>query len=796
MKRALLLATLILLPLLPTAESAGAEPRPWSPYNAGVEVSSVALAREGTTIIAGVRAPPPPNPTGGGIPVLPTPNPDPSQPVPQRLDAAILDIEYGFARAETVAAIAPDGTTYVAVSRDGRAVATLHREVVVTGQTQQSHLRLHYARIAGDGNWSAGPAFQRNLSLGAVDVAFPVGVAVSDDGNRVAVLTGEAGNFALRGWSSGGSSLDSAFEIRQPGTPRALAASGDLSRMVVVGQFPRPVNMTYGGGLVFQFAQADAYGSYFDTSQNNTDMRGAAISRDGSTVALGGATGQLVLFHGARDSIANPQVLALGSGSLGNVTMSEDGRRFAGAIGNNVAVVNIEGAPTTIWNATVGGQNVTSLAMDRLGALLIVGSTGTGGGVLAYSDVDPTLLWSVPGDTRGVAIDSAGTRVAYAQRTGVGGVRLPRALAMDLTTGGKVAPTQTVTVPGSASVTVNLRNDGTGLERVVFEESSPDVNVTSDQAITNVKPGAIVRVNLTINVNAGLVSQRVFNVTARSITSGLVDNVTLSVVPRPTLDVKLSVNTTDILAQAGTPSEFLVTITNNGTGDAPVALSATQSVSGGPQWNLSLSETQLTALRGTRTSVKVTVTPPASASNGTASTITLTLQGQNVFDSKTVTLRINPELKVEVSGTGVTKLIEPGKRAYYNVTVTNIGTLPRDFDVFYTITQSSNRNWGVDMPSQVVRLEPGKNRTFAVTIVAPADALPQENVRVLITARSIPEVQNETIVEDNLTLSGIAVEPKVTTTTTPSNGIPFLAPLAAVACAVLIAAFLPRRRRQ
>lgn len=788
MKKALLLAALMLAPLLPLAEAAGPEPRTWGPYNASVEVSTIALAREGTTIAAGLRAPTVQPPAAGGVPGLP-------QPSTTRVDTLLLDHESGFVRQFNVNAVAPDGRTMVAVSRDGTAIASLRRETVIsgTGGTQQHQLQVHYARVPAGANFSAGAVFERAASLGPADVIQPLGIVMSDDGNRVAVLLHDAAGAMLRGWSASASSLDSAFEIRRAGTPRALAGSGDLTRVVIAGQFPQG-NFTYGAALVFPFAQSDAIASHYETSANGTDVRAAAISRDGRTVALGTGSGQALIFHNAREALVSPLSITLGSGGLANLTMSEDGSRLASAVGTNLTVLDVAAEPRVLWTGAIAGGAISSVAMNRTGGLIVVGASGTGGGVFGFSDLDATTLWSIPGDTRAVAVNADGTRIAYAQRTAVSAARIPRTLTMDLSTGGKVAPTQTITTPGSMSVIVNLRNDGAALERVVFEDNSPDVSVEASVPIVSVRPGEIARTNLTVHVTSNLVGQRVFNVTARSLTSGAVDNVTLSVMPRPRLDVRLSLNVTDILAEAGRPSEFLVAIVNNGTGDAQVVLNATQTVSSGPMWDMSLTETTLTALRGTRTSVKVTVTPPATAPNGTSSFITLRLVGTDIFDNARVSLRINPELKVEVNATGVTKLIEPGRRATYNVTVTNIGSLPRDFDVFWTITASDNRNWGVDMPTQVVRLEPNQRRVFPVAVIAPADALPNERVAVRISARSIPEIQNETVVEGNVTLYGIAVEPKVTTTTTPSNGIPFVAP-AAILFAFLLAALLPRRRR-
>jgi len=310
--------------------------------------------------------------------------------------------------------------------------------------------------------------------------------------------------------------------------------------------------------------------------------------------------------------------------------------------------------------------------------------------------------------------------------------------------------------------------------------------------VINLRPGSILKVNVTVSVDQPLPGPRVFNVTARSLTSGLVDNVTLSIAPKPTLDVKLQVNETDVLTEAGKTSEILVTIVNNGTGDSDVTLRAQQTVSGGAGWDLRISETSLTALRGTRTSVKVLVTPPSDATNGTSSAVRFTLEGLDIFDTKQVTFRLNPDLKVDVSATGVTKFIEPGKRASYNVTVTNIGSLPREFDVFFTITESSGRSWGVDMQAQKVRLDPTKSRTFPVTIIAPGDVLPNERVSVLVSARSVPEQANETAVIDNVTLFGVAVPLKAPTPSTPSGAIPAPTPLAVLAITLFLAALWRR----
>ncbi|HUR67948.1 MAG TPA: hypothetical protein VM370_01785 [Candidatus Thermoplasmatota archaeon] len=794
MKRALILAAILLLPLLPGADAAGPEPRPWSAYNAVSDVVDLAMAADAGAIAAALGASSAsatsPNPA---IPNPRAPAPcaqDPGLPAPPPTvgacgDLAILEFETGFARNGSFLAPNPLGRTHVAVSRDGSAIAS----VGIDGATPTSRsLHLRYMRITPGTNWTSGTPYERDVSLPAT--AVPVGLTLSDDGRRVALLAGEGTNYVLRGYAFG-STLDSAFEIRAPGTPRALATAGDMSRVLLAGQFPEG-NFTYGGAFIVPFAQGEPLSSFFDRAANNTDVVSAALSRDGMTGVLGAADGRVHVFH--EGTLAAPMALKVGTGPVGNLTISEDGGRAAASTGMTLANLAIADAPTIAWNATLTGQNVTGLAMNRTGGLLLAATSGTGGAVSAFDESDNAPLWSLPGDSRGVAIDSAGTRLAFAQRSTIGAARIPRALTMDLAGADKkVAPPQTIALPGSHTFEVTVRNDGAATERVVFADGAPEVTLTTSPAQVSVRPGQIARVNLTVTVDQPLPGPRVFNVSARAVTSGIVDNVTLSIVPKPTLDVKLQLNDSDVLAQPGAPAEILVTIVNNGTSDADVALRVDQTPSAAPDWGVQLSESAFQALRGTRTSVRVSVTPPPQVANGTSTLLKFTLQGTDIFDTATVTFRVNPDLKVDVNASGSTKFIEPGKRGFYNVTVTNTGSLPRAFLVFYTITETNGRSWAVDMQSETLRLEPNAKRVFPVAIIAPGDAQPTEHVSVVVSAKSIPEQANELVVQDNVTLSGVAVALKIPTPSTTPNGLPFLAPGAIVAV-TLFAAVLLRRR--
>lgn len=789
--RALLLAALVLLPLVPSASAVGPEARPWT-YNAGSDVAALALARDGTTIAAALATPTVASSgstpsagcsiTPGGLPTGPRQC--------AQTDLLVLDHEYGYAQNLTYYDITPDlagetalppGRAHVAVSRDGTTIASLGRE----GQGPEERFQLYYARTTG--NWSAAGAPNRTIDLGPTEEVVLAGLALSDDGRRVAVLYGQGGQYVLRGFTYT-TALQSAFEARAPGTPRALAATGDLGQFLVAGQFPQG-NLTHGGAYLVPFGQSTPSASFFDTSANGTDVRGAAMSRDGSVVAVSDLAGNVRLFRDA--ALAAPVTLTAAAQPT-NLTMSEDGARLVAYANTTMAV--FDGVGTPLWNVTVPGQAIAGVAMNRTGGLVVVGTSGTGGGVYAYSEDDARPVWQILGDTRAVAVDGEGKRVAYAQKSALAAVSVPRTISIELASGGKVAAQRVVASPGNTTFEVTLRNDGGATERVTFEEAAPGIDIAPASPIA-VRPGDVLRANVTVSIDAGLVGSRVFNVSARSLTSGAIDNITVGVSPAPTLDVKLFVNETNVISRLGTTTETLLTIVNNGTADASVTLRATQTVSSGPLWNVTLGESSLTALRGTRTSVKVLVTPPPSGENGTASTVDFTLEGADVFSTARVVYRINPNLAVEVNATGVTRFIEPGARAFYNVTVTNTGSLPRDFDLFYTITSTDGRSWGVDMQSQVARLEPLGRRVLPVSIVAPADAQPDERVSVVVSARSLAETANETIVSDNVTLYGIAIPPKVVTTTPTGSAVPGPSALLALVGLALVA-YLVRRRAQ
>lgn len=782
--RAAALVALLLLPLLPVV-AAAPEESPGFPYDTVADITDVALAAEAPLVLAPVAAvtgssQPPPS----GVPTLPTTG----SLTQTYTDMAVLRVGVGHVRNDTTGAPGVDlgrvtqGRAFVAASRDGTAFASLG-----PGPGQGNPPTLFYSRQA-DGNFS-NPPYQRNFTLeGALR-----GLAISDDGRRVVAATQVDRNVSLRGYGFGGSTLESAFDLRAPGDVYALATDGAASRIYLGGVFPEG-NASYGGIVLYPFAQAEPLASWYDRSANNTNLTSLAASRSSSIVAAAGSDGRLFVYANAHDGLPEPTMLNV-TLVPSELALSDDGRRGFAAVNKTLQSFTTEGTPALSWNVTVPGATLTGLATNATGGLALASTAGSGGGVYGYAETGGEPVVRILGDARGVDVSADGSTIAYALRSQVHAARLPRAISMDLVGGGKSAPTRMVTVPGSVSYEVNVRNDGAAPETIVFEGgAAPEVTVSAQPGTLVLRPGAVEKVNLTVSGTRALVGARAFNVTARAISSGAVDNVTLSIEPQPTLDVKFVANRTEVVAIPGETSTVLVAIVNNGTSDVPVTVTAQQTTPAGQSpWNLSVPETSYIAVRGTRSSVRVMMTPPADAANGSARSVTLTLQGPEVFDQVSIFFRINPNVGVEVNATGLTKFIEPGKRATYNVTVTNTGSLPRDFETFYELVEGSGRSWAIDIPQSTFRLEPNGKRVIAVSILAPADVQPDDRVTVRVSARSVAGALNETIASDNATLYGIAVAPRATTTTPTGNGIPAVAPLAIIIVAAVAARLLKRR---
>ena len=791
------LAALALL-LAPAALAADPEPLPWSPYNAtSGAVVAVALAAEGTTLAAAL-----------GPPVL-APNVG-ATPRVVLTDLAILDLGVGFAQNGTTYANPPLGRSHVAVSRDGTSVASLGIDTKAPpppdpnspplpnpddpnapGAPSERALRLVHQRAPAGGNFSSGPARDSSAYLDGTAVA----LLVSDNGNRVAVATQEPGFLSIWAYHVTGSGLSLGARYRAEGNVSGLAGDGALTRLYAAATVPQG-NGTRGAVLVLPFGQAAPTTSYADASAANTTMRSVAASRDGNLLAAGTAAGRLLVFDATGGVLGEPRVLPLSPDPVFPLVVSEDGQRVAAASGRNLTHADVSaGGLRAVWKA-VTPSPATSLSYNRTGGLLA--ATVPGEGVVAYGEGGPEVVWRNAGAAVSVSLNAAGDVVAFGRNSLVVAMRIPRGLALEHAAGGDNGPLRLVKPGGNATWELVVRNTGAAPEMVVLHgPSEPSLRLYVDPAVAYVRPGESKRVTLVAEALPSFVGGRTFNLTALSVTSSARDDTTVRVGLQTQANVSLRLNETELTVTPGEPVTLLVGIQNNGTRDAAVGIRATQRVTAGAPWEVVLDPASLTLAPASRTTVRVVVTPPEDVANGTSLALTLSLEGQDVSDSATVTLRINPTVGLEVNALGRVRFIKPGEVGAYNVTVTNTGSLPGTFGAYYDLIPpegATPRAWTVEMSTAPFELAPGASRTIPVGIRAPFDVTPADRVSVRVTAQL--EALNDTGAPllGNVTLFANGEAPVPTAGTgAGDSGIPGPAPLVLVAALACLA--LLRRRR-
>lgn len=798
MKRVLALAALLLVPLL--APLAAAEPpaaASWSPYDATVIVNATALAKAGPTVGAALAPEPDASKQCTAVaPAIPGVGETPGTPsVTCKPDLVVVDVDHGGAfngvgNLGVGGQARAQGRSLVAVSRDGRTVASVgHDFSTQQGATPGAQpLKLYVDSVPAGSNFSAGPVTSRNVYVAGLEAR---GLVLSDDGTRVAVLTDDAPNMTVRAYAVTAGSLDSVFALTLAGKAAALGADARLDSLYAAGTLPRG-NDTVAGVVLVPFNGGRASASYLDPT-NNTVATSLDVTPSGGLVALGTSAGRLAALDGA--TLAMGGEFLVGSAPIQALAVADDAKHAAAAVAGALTLLNLTSLqPASAWRATLDGQ-VNSLDFNATGAILVAGVNGTAGGFYAYGLDDATPFWSIPGDARTVAINDAGTFVAWAQGRVVHGQKLARAFSFEYPGGLKAGPARGLRAGSSTAFDLVLRNNGSAPETFAFS-ATPDAFLTvhAEPPLVDVRPGDTRHVSLVVTSAPPFLGTHTLNVTATALGSRATDNVAVSVAFQGVANVTFQVNQTEYLVTPGLPTSVLLSVVNNGTTSASVGLRTTQATSAGPAWGLEVDQTSFLVPQGSITTVRATLTPPASTANGTSDAVTFALEGPNVSDAVVLNFRVNPHLGVDIQATGRVKFVEPGKVASFNVTVLNNGSLVRDFTAFYDVTASSGRPWPVEMATEPFRLAPGETRTVAIKVLAPADAKPDERVSILVRARSVPLNVNESFVEANVTLFANAVAPPTTTpTTASSNPVPFPSLLAAAACIGLAA--LARRRR-
>lgn len=781
--RALLLAALI-LPLASFATAAPPAPRSWAPYEAVTEVRDLAISAGGTTIAAALAAPPAPSAS------------NPLAPPVLGGELSILDVDAGFAFNATSGG-SGFGRNFTALSHDGVTIASVGLDPVQGGlggglATQQSKIRLYGMRLTSGDSWSStSTATFFNATL---DFGYPVDLVMSADGTSVALASQQGSEMVVQGFTLGPSAFNEQFRYHVVGNVTDIAATPDLATIAVAGRAPSG-NDTFAHLAVLPFSNgATPTRTHLDRT-NNTSFLATAITADGSRIVAGDARGMLHVFTAG--SAAAPLALPGPTAPVTRVLMADDGARIAAVMGQSFVMLNGSTAPPSlIYNVTHAGS-VTDAAGNRTLGLVVLAVNGTG--VVGYGDASSARHWVLPATGSSVALDAAGTHVAYAaSATRVSAARVPRGFTFTHTDGLEAGPIQGVRPQGSVTFQLQVNNTGGALERVRFEADRVlDLSITADPPVLVVEPDRAGRVNVTVHTGPLFSGTRSLVVSAVSLTSGLRDETNVSIQLQDEPEVRFLVNDTgDIAMKPGESRTLILGVLNNGSSDAAIGIRATQTVTTGAPWDVQIDPASLTLAPNSVTTVRAVVKAPADGADGTSDTVRFTLEGTNVSDSVSFTFRINPTLGVLVEATGRVKFVEPGQSAYYNVTVTNTGSLPRRFEAFYEATPQGGKTWAVDMDTSPFRLEPGRERTIQVRVFAPQDATPNvDRVSVFVRARSFPEQVNETLAEGNLTLFANAVPPKpTTTTTTPGENVP--GPAVGVILLSLVGVALLHRRRR
>lgn len=784
---ALALAALLLVPLVPFASAAPPTPTAWSPYDATQTMTAVALSADGSTAAAALGAPiqaPAPAVPGTGTPSV------------SNRDLAIFDTLSGFATNGSGGAT-PLGRSDVAVSTDGSSIASLgvNRTAAdplsgILGGSPGQQLQLYYQHITPGKRW-AGDSPAVNLTRVLAGNASMV--AISPDGMRIVAASNTDTQFTVYGFRFDGTQLLSQFTFNQSGHVYDVATTADLERIAIATQIPETNNESHAALWSLSFATGQLMGTLYDRSANGSAFLSAGVTPDGRLLA-GDKAGRLLYADHTNEfqAILLPGV----GGNVTPLTVSADGTRAALVVGSQLAALDLSGRPTIIWNTTVNGT-VEDLKLNRTGGTIVAAVNGTDGGVLAYGDNDATLLWKVPGNAHAVAIDSEGNTVAYAQRSVLTVAKVTRSIVFEFAGGLKSTAPRPVKPLGSTTFEVNVRNPGAALERVIFVgPRDTDVTITPDTSILAVAPGESKKVLLTATAGRSFGGRHSFNVSAVGISSGVIDNVTLSLTLQTSTNVTLALNgSSELTVAAGVRTDILLGVRNNGSRDVAIGMRALQQSSDGGAWNVVLDPATFTLAPNTITSVRASVTAPERTPNGTSNTVTFIMEGPDVADQATVTFRINPTLGVDINAAGRVKFVEPGKIGWYNVTVTNTGSLPRQFQAFFQATPSGGKNWQVDMDTTTFPLDPLQSRTIPVKIYAPQSATPNDRVSVFIVARTIPELVGENVTQANLTLFANAI-PLVPTTTTPTTSVIPGPGMMVVIVSVTMLSFVLRRWRR
>ena len=612
-----------------------------------------------------------------------------------------------------------------------------------------------------------------------------------------------------------------------------------------------PAGPNVAGRIVLYEASGNTYAykwelNLSDSQKNPAKPTSLAFSRDGSVLVVGTTRGVLFLDpHGPRPNdvaglspvdttapvvrvaLANPPTaLAVGTadgvyyvplsagrptaGAVWNrgvaegvtdVAMSLDGKRFAAAAGTRIQFYRAIDGPLLaeqLADSYDAGARVADLAYSASGDLLVAVA---GESVHGFGPARHTPIWSfkatdaargaLDAPLRKVTLSEGGERLVVAGRTKF--MAYTNVVSASAAFGAGPAPTILPTTPLALSFT--LTNTGSIPDNYTLVVKRPVGWSGAGPENAALDPDGSAVLNLTVEAPSGtapgtypvLVEVRSRAANGIAATAGI--NVSL---PRA---VVLQVVTAEdkLLLRPPTREDVMpVTVRNTGNAEGLVNMSALQSVSQGPSWEVRFVPEQVRIPPGGEQTVEMRVAAPGEAISGTRNLVTIRAREGAVEATRAVTAYVDADFGAELLSSNSSLEFRPGESRTLTLTIRNKGNTDDTFNVTYSITPAlAAGDWKVTLAEDLkVSVSHGSSRIVSVGIRA-AVAEPRDAT---LTLRAVS--QGDPAFSESTTdvlLQSIPAD------ATPDDGdgggsaIPGPAPL--VALAAMVAAGLVLRRR-
>lgn len=746
MRRLLAFLVPLVVPLLVAPAASAVDPREVFAARVDAPVLDIAGSPNLTRFAVAVDDAPVP-----GLPEAP----DPDSPAPPGTETTATDRELfvfnltGLEWAEEDSTLGADAErkSTVAVSGDGGLVAA--------GSPFTSDV--NFVLWKGDGS---GDAIVQSRLGGPVN-----DVAIARNGRIVVAGTGSAGTSdgaAAYLYRADGSLIRI---VPAPGPVAAVVASADGAWVVSAGA--NVSSETFGelmllsgsaGGIAARTTLREAATGEFTT---------VAITPSAERIAVGTVGGKVVEYRRNGTTLASSATFPVGAVRITTLTYSGDGRFLAmGDDEGNVRLYRTgqeppPGEPTLTHKVS---RSVSGLALSEDGDYLLVGADGVEG--FHISGTKP--LWSIPGPGARVLGTDDGESFAVANGSLVRLFRLTHALtiaagANETVEGPNATLLRELTPGGTTHVAVLVGNVGSAFDDVhVLVEGVSDIRATIEPSAVGLRPGDSREVRISFaplaNLPAGDYPATIRAVSERDPGANASTEMPLilRIVPTTGLDV----------APVGEPITFIddslsgraaVKVVNLGNERQLLRLSAKQRPDEGGPWGVSfdLVGDELDLPGGSSVSVTVRAVVPMDTANGSSNRVTVTAENDRVSRSTNVTFVYNAREAVRVEAAGIAKVVEPGRKAVFEVAVTNLGSVTTPFRVTTRILEEVGAvGWTVAADLAPFDLRRDQKRTVLVDIFAPRNADPGDRVAFLFN------VSSERGTYNNLTLFGNVIAPR------------------------------------